>query len=126
VPDNNPCDGCNAKCCRYIALEIDTPEDRNAQENIRWYLSHTGVQVYVEDGKWHLQVNTKCRHLDKNNRCGNYADRPKICRSYKTGNCENSNTEYDYELHFKSDAEYKSYLAKQKKKKKQSGKASRK
>ncbi len=115
MPEKDACGKCDGKCCRHIALEIDKPDDAESLDDIRWYLSHQGVQVFVEDGKWHLQVYTRCRYLDEDFSCTNYAKRPGICRSYKLGNCEFSKLDFGYELHFKSDADFEAYLAEKKK-----------
>ena len=40
------CNGCT-KCCEYIALEIDTPETQEDFENIRWYLLHENVKIFI-------------------------------------------------------------------------------
>lgn len=40
------CQGCS-KCCEYVAMQIDTPETQDDFENIRWYLLHENVKVFV-------------------------------------------------------------------------------
>ena len=115
MPKSEICAQCDGKCCRHIALQIDEPEDADDFNDIRWYLCHRGVQVFVEEGKWYLQVYARCRYLDENFRCMNYEKRPNLCRSYKTGNCEGKKLDFDYELHFKSDADLEAYLAGKKK-----------
>ena len=82
------CDHCTAKCCRYFALPIDTPVDRSDYENIRWYMLHGDVSIFVDDGSWYLLIHNQCDHIDDQNRCGIYEDRPTICRSYSTDSCE--------------------------------------
>lgn len=82
------CEGCDAQCCKYVSLEIDTPEDLEDFENIKWYVCHKNVQVYVgEDKKWYLEFSTPCRYLDKNNKCSIYDKRPQICRDYSANDC---------------------------------------
>ena len=34
------CDYCTAKCCKYFALPIETPEDEEDFDFLRWYLVH--------------------------------------------------------------------------------------
>ncbi len=98
-------------CCRYFALPIDTPEDRADFDDIRWYLCHDGITVFVEDGDWYLNVKNKCRHLlPKEHRCAIYDNRPKICRKYKTADCDLTEGEYDYELHFTTDRDMEEYM----------------
>ena len=82
------CSYCPAKCCRYYALCIETPTTREDFDHIRWYLMHGRSAVFVEDETWYLMVYGDCENLMPDNRCGNYEDRPKICRSYSTSNCE--------------------------------------
>ena len=87
-PGEELCQYCQAKCCRYFALAIDTPETRNDFEFIRWYLMHEGATVFTEDGDWYLMVHAKCQHLQPDNYCSDYQNRPQICRDYKTDDCE--------------------------------------
>ena len=94
--DENLCEYCTAKCCRYFALPIETPNDWRDFEFIRWYLLHEQASVFTEDGDWYLMVHTVCKHLQHDNRCGIYETRPQICREYTTDNCEyEDNWTYD-------------------------------
>jgi len=82
------CDHCTAKCCRYFALPIDTPESWVDFDYIRWYMIHGRVSVFVEDATWYLMVHADCKHLQDDLLCGIYEDRPRICREYSTKECE--------------------------------------
>jgi len=82
------CQYCTAKCCKYFALPIDTPESLKDWEFVRWYLLHEGATVFKEDDQWYLLVHATCKHLQPDNRCGIYETRPPICREYSTDNCE--------------------------------------
>ena len=105
------CDDCTGLCCRYFALPIETPEDREDFDDIRWYLCHEGITVFVEDGDWYLNVKNKCRHLSpKDYQCKIYEKRPKICRGYRTANCDLTEGEYDYDLHFTNDKDMEEYM----------------
>lgn len=107
----NLCEKCTGMCCRYFALQIDTPEDRDDYEDIRWYLCHEDVSVFVEEGSWYVSIKNKCRHLsDDNYKCTIYSKRPKICRSYDNGGCDFTSGEYDYELHFTDDRQMQEYI----------------
>jgi len=108
---SNACDECEALCCRYFALQIDTPTSKADFENIRWYLAHEGTRVYVEGGKWFLEVANVCRHLDQNNRCRIYPDRPAICRDHDPESCERSGRQFAHEREFRSDDELARYVA---------------
>lgn len=81
------CDYCTARCCRYFALPIDTPKTWTDFDHMRWYLIHGRTALFVEDGTWFLMVYADCQHLN-GNACGAYDDRPQICRTYSTDNCE--------------------------------------
>ncbi len=108
------CQQCGAKCCRYFCFQIDTPDEYPEFENIRWYLCHEGVTVHIdEDGDWFMQVENICKHLDKNNQCSIYEDRPLICRSYSHDECEETGGEYMYEKEFKTPAEIEAYARKE-------------
>lgn len=98
----NLCEHCTGYCCRYIALPIDTPTDRDDFDDIRWYLLHEGVSVFVEDGEWYINIATTCRHLQPDYRCGIYETRPQICRDYSTDNCDYHSGDYGWEHHFTS------------------------
>lgn len=107
----NACKKCDGKCCRYFALPIDTPEDWDDFDDIRWYLCHEDITVFVEDGDWYLNVKNKCRHLsEKDYRCQNYDLRPRICRKYDTDNCDQTGDDYGYELHFTTDRQMEEYM----------------
>lgn len=96
----NLCEHCTGMCCCYLALPIDAPEDREEFDDIRWYLLHEGVSVFVEDNEWYLYVAADCRHLGADFCCGIYATRPRICRQYTTENCDYHSGEYGWEHHF--------------------------
>jgi Fe-S-cluster containining protein len=86
--NNKTCEKCKGKCCRYVAIEIDTPEDLEDLENIRWYVLHKNINVYVDaDYQWHIEFLTPCEHLVGDNFCQIYENRPEICREYNTEEC---------------------------------------
>jgi Fe-S-cluster containining protein len=85
---NGTCKKCSALCCKYFALEIDKPSTRNDFENIRWYISHQKTSVFIQKGKWFLNVKNRCKHLDDGSRCTVYAHRPAICRRLDSNGCE--------------------------------------
>ncbi len=94
------CEHCTAICCHYIALPLDTPETRADLDDIRWFLMHTHVSVFVEGGDWYIAFHTPCRHLRADKRCGVYATRPKVCRTYSTDDCDYHSGDYHWEQHF--------------------------
>ena len=118
---SGPCAYCTAECCRYIALPMDRPTRARDFDDIRWYLMHEGIQVFVDEGDWYIQFRTQCRNLADDNRCKVYETRPKICREYKAGDCDYAPGEYNYEHHFTKpeqiEAFGKEFLAKERAKK---------
>ncbi|MFO0839514.1 MAG: YkgJ family cysteine cluster protein [Phycisphaerae bacterium] len=104
------CEHCTGLCCRYIALPLDPPETARDFDDIRWYLLHEGIAVFVEDGDWYLAVYATCRHLQADNRCGIYATRPRICREYTTDNCDYHSGDYNWEHHFACPQHLDEYL----------------
>lgn len=120
------CDQCAALCCRYFALPIDTPETRKDYDDIRWYLCHENVAVFIEEKTWYVAVMNKCKHLQKDNRCGIYETRPKICRGYSTDNCDYHGGDYGFEKLFTSAEQLWAYAHEQLKAKRQKKKPARK
>lgn len=106
--DANLCEHCTAKCCRYFALPIETPQTFADFEFIRWYLLHEGATVFSEEGNWYLLVHTVCKHLQDDQRCGIYETRPQICRDYSTKNCEYED-EWTYEQYFETPEQITEY-----------------
>jgi len=106
--DANLCEHCTAKCCRYFALPIDTPQSFEDFEYIRWYLLHEAATVFVEEENWYLLVHTICKHLQEDNRCGAYETRPHICREYTTDDCEYED-EWTYEQYFETPEQITEY-----------------
>jgi Fe-S-cluster containining protein len=88
APGECLCTYCTAKCCRYFALPIDTPETWEDFEYIRWFLLHDRAAIFTEEKSWYLLVYTRCKHLRDDNLCGIYDTRPQVCREYSTSNCE--------------------------------------
>ena len=105
------CVKCTGLCCRYFALPIETPEDKDDYDDIRWYLCHKDITVFVEEGDWYLNIKNKCKHLsEKDYRCKIYDKRPNICRKYRHADCDFVEGEYDYELHFTDDKQMQEYI----------------
>lgn len=110
-----PCHLCTARCCKYFALPIDTPETLEDYDQIRWYLMHEGVAVWMEEGTWYIEIRTVCKHLQPDNSCGIYETRPQICRDYgtvKEGPCEFFTEDLKYDLYFESDTDLEAWLSK--------------
>ncbi|MFH1394634.1 MAG: YkgJ family cysteine cluster protein [Candidatus Omnitrophota bacterium] len=106
----SPCKKCEAKCCKYFAFQIDTPKNKNDFENIRWYLAHKGVKVFIEKRKWYMDIANPCRYLDENHSCKVYEKRPLVCRDHDTMDCERVAGEFDHDYVFRNMEEFDKYL----------------
>ena len=107
-----PCKKCDAKCCRYFALQIDTPKHKDDFENIRWYLAHKRVMIYIDKRKWYLEVGNECRYHTKENGCRIYKKRPAICREHNPETCEFIAGDFKHEKSFTTIDEFDDYLGK--------------
>ena len=111
------CIACKAQCCRYIAVGIDKPTCKQDYDNIRWYLLHEDVQVFVDhQNTWNIAFAAVCENLANNNTCADYANRPRICRNYPGENtyCEYETDESAYKIIFTTCEEFETYLEKKK------------
>lgn len=112
-PEENEklCKGCDSKCCKYVATEIDAPENLEDFEAIKWYVCHEKVNVFVdEDNEWYLEFLTPCKHLDENDYCKIYEKRPQVCRDYKQDECLFHNDDYEEKYTFKKIEDVEKYI----------------
>jgi len=105
----NLCEQCVALCCRYYAFEIDKPTCRRDFEDMRWFMLHEGTIIFVEEGRWYIQINRQCTALQPDNRCAIYDHRPSICRGYTTKACDRHADAYDYEFLFSEPQQIERY-----------------
>ncbi len=106
------CEHCAAGCCRYLALPLDKPTGMRDHDDIRWYLMHEGVTVFVEEGDWYVQFQTRCKNLGADNRCTVYVTRPGICRDYEPGECDYAGGSYGYDHLFTHPKQMEEYYFK--------------
>jgi Fe-S-cluster containining protein len=93
--DDHPCFQC-AKCCKYVAIEIDAPTTPTEYDQIVWYLYHQKVSVFVDwDGVWHVKFDADCDNLTPTGLCAVYDHRPAICKDFDWRECENHMTPED-------------------------------
>ena len=84
----HPCFNC-AKCCTYVAIEIDAPTTPKEYDYLVWYLYHPGVTAFVDwSGDWFVKFESTCRQLTPQGLCGVYETRPAICRDFDWRDCE--------------------------------------
>jgi len=105
------CEHCAATCCHYLALPIDKPKSARDFDDIRWYVLHDGISVFVEEGDWYIQIRTRCKQLGDDNRCTIYESRPRICSDYEPGVCDYSESDYGYDHLFTHGKQIEEYYA---------------
>ena len=111
MAEKNLCDGCDL-CCRHIAVEIDKPENNKEFDQIRWFLLHQDVWVFIDnDDSWNLQINTPCVKL-KAGMCEIYNKRPQICRDYSAENCERNGNGKSFKVMWKNLEEFEEWMRK--------------
>jgi Fe-S-cluster containining protein len=91
--EQTKCGGCIALCCRYFALEVDRPDEPSDFEDLRWYMLHQNVEIFIEGRSWFVQMYNKCSALGDDNKCTIYETRPKICREYSDVSCDKDELE---------------------------------
>jgi Fe-S-cluster containining protein len=90
--EGKDCSACKGNCCRYVITEIDKPESLEDFEEIKWFVAHKNVNVFVdEDGTWNLEFLTPCEFLGEDNLCKIYEKRPEICREFSVDECPHHN-----------------------------------
>lgn len=104
------CASCEGSlCCTYVTQAIPTPRTKLDFSNLLWQVSHVGVEVFKDDGGWHLLFEGRCAHLQDDGRCGIYETRPLTCREHSSDTCEGDTTrELGFDKYFK---DYESLLA---------------
>ena len=108
-----PCVECGSRCCRYVALEVDKPTCKQDYDNIRWYLLHKNVSVFIDhEDDWYVEFKTPCLELGEHGYCDVYDERPRLCRHHGETDtvCEYVSDESPYQRLFRSGAEFEAYL----------------
>lgn len=103
------CQMCKGTCCKYVAVEIDTPESFDDFQDIRWYCAHKNVWVFMDDEDWYVAFDTPCEKLGDDWLCTIYEDRPDVCRNHKFGDCDYF-LDGEFDLEFRSLEEVDAYL----------------
>lgn len=88
---------CGATCCRYITVGLPAPRARADWDEMRWWLAHEGVMLSKDEEGWLLHVQTRCKNLRANNRCGVYPHHMETCKTYDAAECEFTGP-LDYDL----------------------------
>jgi len=105
------CRVCRGRCCTYVVVQIPRPRSKVELDEVRWWLAHRNVEVYIADRQWHVQFYTPCRHLTGGGRCRIYPRRYNVCRDHDAEDCEMSGSAYPDDASFRSPEEFDAYLA---------------
>ncbi len=98
------------RCCTYVGVGINPPTSARHATDVLWYLYHEGVYVYADgEGEWSVHFAARCRHLAEDLRCGIYAERPHICRTFDNRSCEVNDPTHD-SLTFREPDEFLEWL----------------
>ena len=82
------CAGC-VRCCTYITIQVDPPRAAWEYDQWLWALHHEGIEMYIEQPEaWYVHVETRCRQLNAEGRCGIHGRHPVLCREYDPRSCE--------------------------------------
>ena len=75
------CNGCGA-CCKFVTVNIHPvyldPDKR------KWLELHEGITVFERQGMAYLAIQTSCKHLTEDNKCGIFGqpERPQTCAEF--------------------------------------------
>jgi hypothetical protein len=106
LPSAHPCYGC-AACCHYVAVEIDPPTVPKDYDQVRWYLTHRDVCVYIDwEGDWYVEFKTLCEDLTEAATCASYRERPELCSDFSAEECEKTTQEPAHRVLFTSLSEF--------------------
>jgi uncharacterized protein len=107
------CRKCDAYCCKHVAVHLEKPKSKQDYDHIRWYLLHENVWVSIDlQGDWILEFRSPCKEITKDFKCGDYENRPSICRAYPSEDelCERQTTALSYIHLFTNVTEFEKYL----------------
>jgi len=88
-PVLEPCAKCTALCCTHLLFPSNIPSNKGNLDYYKYTLGFPGIEYIITDNAWALLVHTRCRHLNKENRCSIYnrEERPLHCRYFDPYKC---------------------------------------
>lgn len=123
-PTIKTCKECEGKCCRYIAVEVDAPEDKEDFHHFRWFLMHKNVVINhdIDEDEWYVEFRTKCKNLTKDNFCKIHPENsnkkpskygePLICQEHSMEDCELYGEGITYDKIFTTVEEFEKFIEK--------------
>ena len=113
MTEEKSCENCDGMCCKYVATEIDEPENEDDYQHIRWFLLHKDVNVYIDhDDDWILEFVTRCEKLGPDNKCTYYDERPQICRDHNVVDCDKFGEDEPHQVKFFNVEHFEEYMKK--------------
>ena len=114
ITSENKCQFCEgSKCCIYVTQQIETPRSMSDFDHLLWQLAHQNMQTYKDEDGWFLLAMNPCQFLLPEGGCGNYENRPQVCRDYSNDYCEyDEPPENHFEFYFKTFDELDNYCRK--------------
>jgi Fe-S-cluster containining protein len=88
-PSMKDCTECGNKCCQYIMIDWDEPLDEEDFDDLRWFITHRGATIHVDEGDWCVEFKMPCEKLGDDGKCTIYEKRPQMCRQYADDMIEN-------------------------------------
>ena len=106
------CSECDGECCKRMAIAIDKPVTSVDYEDIKWYVFHKNVWVYIDfSDDWYVQFNSPCINL-VDGQCTIYDERPPLCKDFPISECEVNTPEMKF--CFKNIKDYEKWLSEKK------------
>jgi hypothetical protein len=91
IAASNPCDGCEAPCCRMVIFPQKQPQTFLEIDYFRYILGFPSMEVLVDSsGEWSVMVRDTCRHFDADtHRCTVHGTprKPRLCANYPAEPC---------------------------------------
>lgn len=86
---SQPCEGCDAFCCKNLIFPQAVPASRVSLDYLQFVLGFPGLEVGISNEAWFVIVKTTCQHLVEN-RCSIFGkpERPQICTFYDAHGCQ--------------------------------------
>jgi Fe-S-cluster containining protein len=92
---------------------MDKPTNKTDYDNIRWYLLHENVNVFIDhEGRWYAEFRAPCLVQNEDNSCRAYSERPEICKGHGGAEGECEFYDYPYREYFSTENEFLRYLKK--------------
>jgi len=75
----DPCFKCMGACCEYVMIDIS-----KAPPDLSWWWSLHGTNAHYK-GRDFIELDARCRLLDKFGKCTSYDFRPDLCEKFEVG-----------------------------------------